>query len=265
MTKLSDYYAVVLTSKWFYFSILATAISYLALYLGMRTFSHDYIVFGSTIASFDFPVLRFFFLTARYSIFFTEVGILSWAWYEPTTDPKFADVLPAGTPWEYIWLQFIDDDCVMIHAGRFMRQASYVDMGLADTRSKNPKPNEQWKFLLLLAKKGGEISPKDSEADERFKKQKEHLSKKLQRYFRLDTDPFYGYNERKAYHIRLKLMYPQEIKTVTALAEPETETPLDDLSTDIRESYAAQTPTVNDTDDMTRDWFDAQERKREKW
>jgi len=29
---------------------------------------HDYVMFGPTIASFDFPTLRLFFLTFRYSI-----------------------------------------------------------------------------------------------------------------------------------------------------------------------------------------------------
>src|ERR1700722_14272571 len=134
MTKLSDYYAVVLTNKWFYLSILATIISYIALSQGMENYAHDYLQFGPAIASFDFSSLRFFFLTFRYSIVFTEIGILCWAWYAPTTDPKFADTLPAGTPWQGVWLQFIDDENIMITAGHFRRGASYEDMGMADKR-----------------------------------------------------------------------------------------------------------------------------------
>jgi hypothetical protein len=263
MTTIVDFYRPILTSKWFYLSILVTVISYVALDRGLQGYAHDYALFGPAIASFDFPALRLFFLTTKYSIFFTEVGILCWEWYTPTTNPKFADVLPAGTPWQHIWLQFIDDETVMIHAGHFMRQASYADMGFADARGKGTKPNAQWRFLLLLAKKGGEISPKDSEADGRFKKQKQLLSEKLQEYFRMDADPFYPYNQTKVYRIKLKLMYPQDIGTpVKDDFEAE---PLDDLTADIRASYAESASLVNDTDDITQDWLDRQERRRDKW
>jgi len=83
MTKLTDYYAVVLTNKWFYFSILATVLSYLALRESFIGFVHDYLQYGPTIASIHDPLLRFFFLTFRYSIVLTEMGILCWEWYAP--------------------------------------------------------------------------------------------------------------------------------------------------------------------------------------
>jgi hypothetical protein len=83
MKKLTDYYAVVLTSKWFYFSILATVVSYLALRESFIGFVHDYLQYGPTIASIHDPLLRFFFLTFRCSIVLTEMGILCWEWYAP--------------------------------------------------------------------------------------------------------------------------------------------------------------------------------------
>lgn len=263
MNTVADFYRTVLISKWFYFAIGATVLSYVGLNESLPGFVRDYVQFGPVIASFHIPLLRFFFLSFRYCVPLTEIAILSNEWYTPATDPQFADTLPAGTPWQHIWLQFIDDETVMIHAGRFMRQAGYADMGLADRRGNARKPNAQWDFLLLLAKKGGEISPKDGEADDRFKKRKQLLSETLQRYFRMDTDPFYPYNERKAYRIKLKLMYPQE--AVLPARDDFEAAPQDDLGADIRSSYVESAPLVNDTDEMTRKWLDAAERKREGW
>jgi len=80
---LKDCYAYILTSKWFYFAILATVGSYLALNEGLSGFAKDYVQFGPAIASFHFPVLRFFFLTFRYSVPFTEIAILFWEYGAP--------------------------------------------------------------------------------------------------------------------------------------------------------------------------------------
>jgi hypothetical protein len=95
MTKVRDFYAVVLTNKWFYFSIAATVLSYLALRESFIGFVHDYLQYGPTIASIHDPLLRFFFLTFRYSIPLTEISILSWEWYapvEPETEPVAIEV-----------------------------------------------------------------------------------------------------------------------------------------------------------------------------
>ena len=59
MTKLTDYYAVVLTSKWFYFSILATILAYIALNQGINDYAHDYVMFGPAIASLHDYLLHF--------------------------------------------------------------------------------------------------------------------------------------------------------------------------------------------------------------
>ena len=95
MTKLTDYYAVVLTNRWFYFSILATVLSYLALRESFIGFVHDYLQYGPTIASIHDPLLRFFFLTFRYSIPLTEISILSWEWYAPVEPIAIAETEPA--------------------------------------------------------------------------------------------------------------------------------------------------------------------------
>lgn len=232
MKKLSDYYAVVLTNKWFYFSILATVISYVALDQMVRSYAHDYVQFGPTIASFDFPTLRFFFLTFRYSIVFTEIGILCWEWYAPIETARFPDTLPAGTTWEQMYLKFLDDENVMVIVGRYRRNASYIDMGFADTRGKKPQPNAQWDFLKLLAKKGGEIKYTDPQAKATYKKQKQLLSEKLKQYFQLDFDPFDPYFAEKAYHIKMTLVpLPEKPKLPVAKVD------FQDFANDLREAY----------------------------
>lgn len=83
MNTIADFYRPVLTSKWFYLSIFATVLSWIALRVSLVGFTHDFILFGPQIASIQTPLLRFFFLTYRYGIALTEIGILSWEWYAP--------------------------------------------------------------------------------------------------------------------------------------------------------------------------------------
>ncbi len=70
--------------------------------------------------------------------------------------------------------------------------------GICGYEGNGSKPNEQWKFLLLLAKKGGEIKHTDPQAKDSYKKQKQILSEKLKQDFRLDFDPFDSYVSEKA-------------------------------------------------------------------
>jgi hypothetical protein len=269
MTTIKDYYVPIITSKWFYFAILATVLSYIALNESWIGFMHDYFQFGLRIASLRYPLMRLYFLTFRYSIPFTEMAILGWELGTPTTDPKFADVLPAGTPWQGVWLQFLDDENVMITAGHFRRGASYEDMGFADTRGKKPKPNAQWNFLLLLAKKQGELSFKDSEAMDKYKKQKQLLSDGLKRYFRIDYDPFHAYRHKNAYTIKLFLMPPKETADVGRQsgknALPESFRLDDELSHGIKELHGDRAAIVNDIDNVNNKWRDEQDGRMSSW
>jgi hypothetical protein len=232
-----DYYLPILRSKWFYLAIGATVLSYVAMSETLAGIIRDYLQFGPTMAELRLPLLGFFVQTCRYSIPIAELGILGWEMGKPveTFEAKFPDALPAGTQWGFIWLQFLDEENVMIHAGQFKRMASYADMGFADTRGNGLKPNEQWKFLLLLARKGGEIKHTDPQAKSSYKKQKQLLSDKLKQYFRLDFDPFDSYVSEKAYKIKMTLMPPPEKpKPPTAKAD------FQDFAADLREEYEEQ-------------------------
>ena len=255
----AGYYLAVLRSKYFYASIGVAAVSWIAMRFEAWDLIQSYLQFGGITVPYHEQVLAFFAILYRYSVPLTEEGILGYFTLSKalqpveTINPKFADVLPAGTPWQNISLQFLDDEHVIIRAGQFEQRASYADMGFADNRGKAPRPNEQWKFLLVLGKLGGEISFRNKEEiDPRYKKQKELLSKTLKSYFRIDYDPFHAYGYKNSYRIKMKLMMPEVEETTVADAS-------DPLSAEIRSYYASQAPLVNDTDETTRDWLKEQD------
>ena len=104
---------------------------------------------------------------------------------------KFPHKVPAGTRWEDLILLFEDDGTIRVNLKQYDVTLSFEDMGLVDGRT--GKPSSQWAFLLVLAKHGGELKPTDADAQNRFKKQKQLLSEKMQSYFSIDFDPFYPY------------------------------------------------------------------------
>ncbi len=76
-----------------------------------------------------------------------------------------------------------------------------------------PKPCEQWHFLRVLAQYNGELTIKDPEAKDKYKKQKQGLSETLRKYFSIDYDPFYPYQScvekgGNSYKIKLLLIPP---------------------------------------------------------
>lgn len=82
-------------------------------------------------------------------------------------------------------------------------------------KGKIPQPSEQWIFLKVLAQKHGEITIKDPEAKDRYKKQKQALTEALRNYFCIDYDPFYPYQsslekDGNSYKIKLLLIPPSK-------------------------------------------------------
>lgn len=131
---------------------------------------------------------------------------------EEVSSPKFPHKLPAGTRWEDVTIKFLDKENVFIQVKQFKHNASYQEMGLIG-KGKSPNPSEAWNFLIVLAKLNGELAIQDSEAKEKYKKQKEFLTASLQSYFSLDYDPFFPYKsslEKKgnSYKIKTTLLPP---------------------------------------------------------
>jgi hypothetical protein len=105
---------------------------------------------------------------------------------------KFPHKLPAGTKWEDFIIKFIDAETVLIKVKQFEHNSNFREMGFIG-RGKNPTTSEAWKFLKVLAERGGELTIKDHQAKDRYKKQKELLASSLKEYFSIDYDPFYPY------------------------------------------------------------------------
>jgi len=128
--------------------------------------------------------------------------------------PKFPHKLPAGTRWEEMIIKFLDDKNVYIQIKQFKLNTDYKSMGFVG-RGKDPDPSEAWIFLRVLSKRNGELTIRDTEAKDKYKKQKELLAKSLQSYFSIDYDPFYPYRlssekSDNSYKIKITLIPPPE-------------------------------------------------------
>lgn len=131
--------------------------------------------------------------------------------------PKFPYKIPTGTHWHNVIIKFLDDERVEIHVKRLKHITDYLDMGMIG-KGKPPRPGEQWIFLRVLAIRQGELTIKDPEAKEKYKKQKRALSETLRNYFSIDYDPFYPYQSSpeklgNSYKIKLLLLPPHKTRS----------------------------------------------------
>lgn len=160
---------------------------------------------------------------------------------------KFPYKLPAGTKWENITIKFRDNEKVTIFANGKELQTDFVGMGF-DKGTQIIKPTKLWDFLVVLAKKNGEITSKDPEAKPEYKKQKELLSKELIRYFSITYDPFHTYHKYPpykhddSYKIRIILYPPEEEIISDKKRHLIIDEPNDILG--IRDSYNEQTQQI---------------------
>lgn len=164
-----------------------------------------------------------------------------------TSDPprfKFPHRLPAGTGWQNITIKFLNDEEVYIQVKQFKHSTDYKEMGFVG-KGNNPNPSEAWTFLKVLAsaRLNGELTLKDPEARDKYKKQKELLAKSLQSYFSIEYDPFYPYRssaekQGNLYKIKITLIPPPEESS----SKPDTQEEKDDLS--VKEYFDEQTPQV---------------------
>jgi len=139
-------------------------------------------------------------------------GIETLARAEKRDKNKFPHKLPAGTIWENFTIKFLDDENVFIQVKQLKHNTNYKEMGLVG-KGNNPNPSELWAFLKVLAGRNGELTFKDPQARDKYKKQKELLAKSLQSYFSLDYDPFYPYRSSSeksgnSYKIKITLIPP---------------------------------------------------------
>lgn len=130
--------------------------------------------------------------------------------------PKFPYKIPAGTHWNNIIMKFLDNENVEIHVKKQKHLTNYKEMGMVG-KGKIPLPSEQWVFLRVLSQLNGELTVKDTEAKDKYKKHKQGLSETLRSYFNIDYDPFYPYSSTpektgNSYKIKLFLIPPPKEK-----------------------------------------------------
>jgi hypothetical protein len=156
---------------------------------------------------------------------------------DPRATTEEALSLPSGVKWEDITIRFVDGHNVNIKYKNQSIRLDYKTMGFEDLKSR--RPNKQWQLLERLAENNGEISWERSAAKssdisktsqdfgyefdeekstrqnkgysiikipDKRKKTKQLLSQALKAYFRIDEDPFYPYDQVKAYKIKTKLI-----------------------------------------------------------
>jgi len=141
-------------------------------------------------------------------------GLKAIAQTKESREHKFPHKLPAGTVWENFIIKFVDDENVFIQVKQFKYNTYYKEMGFVG-RGNNPNLSEAWTFLKVLAKVTGELTIKDTNARDKYKKQKELLAKSLQSYFSIDYDPFYPYRSSleksgNSYKIKITLIPPPD-------------------------------------------------------
>ncbi len=162
---------------------------------------------------------------------------------------KFPHKLPAGVEWKNFIIQFLNKEEVFIKVNRFKENEKYIDMGFADNRFSEPQPNEGWSFLWVLAQYNGELTIKDPDAKDTYKKQKGLISKALKFHFSMESDPFYPYQETKSYKTRFTLLPPPEETTGKKVKKrplPVSAVEEDDVDEDIKQFFDEQATQVYD-------------------
>lgn len=142
--------------------------------------------------------------------------------------PKFPYKIPAGTHWNNVIIKFLNDEEIEIYVKKLRHITNYKEMGMIG-KGKVPIPNEQWVFLKVLAKCNGEITIRDQEAKDKYKKQKQALTETLRNYFSIDYDPFYPYKscpekDGNSYKTKILLIPSQQEEKFSNIIEEETDT-----------------------------------------
>ena len=95
---------------------------------------------------------------------------------------------PAGARWEEVSIRFADSHSVYVTVKGASGMYHFAQMGMAN--KKNVKPTVQWDLLETFAEGHGLLDWSSRKADRKNQKRRENLAANLQRFFRIDGDPF---------------------------------------------------------------------------
>jgi len=113
---------------------------------------------------------------------------------QPKTDDRMAFFpTPAGAGWHDVSIHFIDRHSVYVTVKGTAGKYHCGQMGLAGKN--DVKPTKQWLLLETFAEGHGLLDWRNRKADRRNQKQKDRLAAALQKFFRIDDDPFATEND----------------------------------------------------------------------
>ncbi len=90
--------------------------------------------------------------------------------------------------WSKVSITFLDETNILLSDNKSTKPSSFEGMGCEDGR--NGKADENWAFLLKLARGNGQTPPITKKERESEKKQKQKITDILRKIFQNDTDPF---------------------------------------------------------------------------
>lgn len=110
---------------------------------------------------------------------------------------------PAGAAWGDVDIRFKDGHTVSIRVNGAAGVYSYSQMGMADGR--NSRPPKQWELLYTFAGIGGTLTWSSKGAGRHNQKRREKLAGDLQRFFRIEGDPFKLTADGKGWRARFSI------------------------------------------------------------
>ena len=144
-----------------------------------------------------------------------------------SAEPYFK--LPQGTKWEDIEIKFKNPfEVEVLVNGKFIKSATYTDLCMYRSRTKEQTSDKQWQFLHLLsvaytvsaqqkmstppAKMSDFKKAFETTKDEPIMTAKKKLSQNLQSIFGIKSDPFDDYKNLGYYRTKFKLVAEPELR-----------------------------------------------------
>ncbi|MEK6675070.1 MAG: hypothetical protein AABZ47_05370 [Planctomycetota bacterium] len=111
---------------------------------------------------------------------------------------------PADAKWKDVTIRFVDGHTVFVKVKGTTGRYLYSDMGMIDRRK--AAPDSQWQLLTAFAEGNGMFTWDHPTAHKKKQKQRETLAARLQRFFRIDDDPFVYVEDTKGWQSRFTVV-----------------------------------------------------------
>lgn len=113
--------------------------------------------------------------------------------------------IPKGTKWREVAIVFVTMHEVSIEVRGRAETRSYVEMGMADSRTK--RPNKQWTLLQDFAREEGIVGWHSTRACRANKHRKQRLASTLREFFGIEGEPFELTADRKGWKARFQIRF----------------------------------------------------------